>query len=234
MKDEDKTREQLINELAELRQRIAELEASETERKRVEEALRRSLQEAETLRQTAVALTSTLDLEEALDRILEQLHRVVAYDSASVELLRDDHLEIVGRRGFADPLVHIGLRFPVLGDNPHTCVIESGEPVILADTQAAQAPFRKLPHEHFRSWLGVPMRFRERIIGVIALDSREPDHFTAEHARLAATFANQAAIAIENARLYQNEQKRAAQLAVVNQVARRAASILNMDQLLQE
>ncbi len=191
---------------------IADQTAVAIENARLFEAEAQRRQEAETLRQAAMALTSTLDLEETLDRILEQLHRVVAYDSASVQLLRDGHLEIVGGRGFADPSAVIGLRFPVPGDNPNTRVIERGEPVILADAQAAHAPFREPPHDHIRSWLGVPMRFREQIIGLITLDSTELGHFTADHARLAAAFANQAAIAIENARLYEQVAGLAAEL----------------------
>jgi PAS domain S-box-containing protein len=176
------------------------------------EAQRR--REAETLRQAAMALTSTLDLEEVLNHILEQLHRMVAYDSSSVHLLRGDHLEIVGGRGFVDLSAIIGLRFPFPGDNPNTRVIESGEPVILADAQAAHAPFRQPPHDHIRSWLGVPMRFREQIIGLITLDSTELGYFTTDQARLAAAFANQAAVAIENARLYEQVADIAAELEV--------------------
>ncbi|MFB0535515.1 MAG: GAF domain-containing protein [Anaerolineae bacterium] len=206
-------------------QTLADQLAVAIENARLYEAEAQQRQEAETLRRAAMALTSTLDLEEALDRILEQLHRVVAYDSASVQLLGDDHLKIVGGRGFADPLAVIGLRFPTPGDNPNARVIESGEPVILADAQTAHAPFRESPHDHIRSWLGVPMRFREQIIGMIALDSTELGHFTADHARLAAAFANQAAVAIENARLYQQVVDLAAELEV--RVQERTAELIH-------
>ena len=194
------------------------------------EAQRR--READTLRQAAMALTSTLDLEETLDRILEQLHRVVAYDSASVQLLRDDHLEIVGGRGFADPSAVIGLRFPIPGDNPNTRVIERDKPVILADAQAAYPSFREPPHDHVRSWMGVPMCFRERTIGVITLDSTELGHFTAEHTRLATAFANQAAIAIDNARLFEETRKRMEQTQLLLRVSEATASALESTEVM--
>jgi len=203
------------------------------ENARLFEAEAQRRREAETLRQAAAALTSTLDLEKALDLILEQLHRVVAYDSASIHLLQDDHLEIVGGRGFADPSAIIGLRFPVPGDNPNTHVIERGEPVILADAQAAHAPFREPPHDHIRSWLGVPMRFRERTIGMIALDSTESGHFTADHARLATAFASQAAVAVENARLFQETQIHARELAVLNEMGRALTTMLDVDAVIE-
>jgi GAF domain-containing protein len=53
------------------------------------------------------------------------------------------------------------------------------------------------------------MRFRERTIGMIALDSKELGYFTADHARLATAFASQATVAVENARLFEQEQARA-------------------------
>jgi signal transduction histidine kinase len=61
-----------------------------------------------------------------------------------------------------------------------------------------------------RSWMGVPLIARDRVIGALAILHREPDHFTAEYAELALAFATQAAIAIENARLYEAAQGRAA------------------------
>jgi GAF domain-containing protein len=213
---------------------IAAQAAIAIERARLYEAEAQRRQEAETLRQAAAVLTSTLDLEETLDRILEQLHRVVAYDSASVQLLRDDHLEIVGGRGFADASAVIGLRFPVPGDNPNTRVIESGEPIILAEAQAAHAPFCEPPHDHIRSWLGVPVRFHERTIGLITLDSTESGHFTADHARMAAAFANQAAIALENARLFMATHRQAQQLEALRQVTQDLIALRDLDTLLHQ
>src|SRR6185295_7642889 len=60
------------------------------------------------------------------------------------------------------------------------------------------------------SWMGVPLIARDRVVGVLAILHREADHFTAEYAELALAFASQAAIAIENARLYEQAQGRAA------------------------
>jgi PAS domain S-box-containing protein len=221
-------------EHAQMAQAFAAQAAVAIENARLYEAEAQQRREAETLQEAALALTSTLDLAEALDRILEQLHRVVAYDSASVQLLWEDCLEIVGGRGFADPSAIIGIRFPVPSDNPNTHVIESGEPVILADAQAAHPPFREPPHDHIRSWLGVPVRFQKRIIGLITLDSTELGHFTADHAQLAAAFANQAAIAIENARIYEEERKRVAQLELIGGITQRIVSILDLDELLSQ
>jgi GAF domain-containing protein len=85
-----------------------------------------------------------------------------------------------------------------------------------------------------RAWIGAPLVVEDEAIGLLAVDGRQVGKYSQDDAQLVMTFASQAALAIKNARLYEREQHRTAQLAVVNQVARRAASILDVDQLLQE
>ena len=162
--------------------------------------------EMTTLREAGFAVASTLDLDTAIDQILEQLHRVVSYDSASVQLLRNGALEIVGGRGWDDPHEVVGMRFPIPGNNPNTEVVQSGQPRILQDTRASYQPFKEGPHSHIRSWLGVPLISRDEIIGMLALDSSEEGYFDPSHGRLVSAFANQVAVAIENARLFEEVQ----------------------------
>ena len=87
MKAEDKTKEQLIKELALLRQRIAELEVSETERKRVEEALSRHARRVEALHAIAATVSQTLDMDELLNSALEKVIEVMGADGCSIYLL---------------------------------------------------------------------------------------------------------------------------------------------------
>ena len=201
-------------------------------------------QEADTLRAAALALTTALHQDEVIERILAQLQQVVPYDTCSVQLLRTawgssqepDRLEIVGGRGFPNLSDLLGFLFILGEDNPNTDVVRSRKPVIVPDAPVKYENFLYEPHakSHIHSWLGVPMLVGNRLAGMIALDKREPSFYTQEHARLAEAFAAQAAIAVENAQLYEAERKRAKQLATVSQVARKATSILNSKQLLQE
>jgi len=197
------------------------------------EATQRRWREAETLRRAAAAVTETLSLDETLERILEQLEQVVPYDSASIQLLRDGHLEIVGGRGFREPEAVIGLKFPVPDDNPNTMVVVERKPLILADAQAAYPPFRQPPHNHIHSWLGMPLIVRDQVIGMLTVDSIEPGHFNEEHIQLVTPFANQAAIAVENARLYEQTRKHLDQLSTLYEVGKEITSTLDLDALLQ-
>ncbi len=61
---------------------------------------------------------------------------------------------------------------------------------------------------YIRSWMGIPLIVRERVIGMLGFDSETPRYFNQHHANLALAFANQAAVAMDNARLYEEEQER--------------------------
>ncbi len=178
------------------------------------EAQRKAL-EQETLREAALSMTTDLEQSAVLEHILAQLHEVAPYDTASVQLLRDDLLEIVDGRGFPNLEALIGVTFdPNREDNPNREVIRTRKPYIVDDAPTAYEGFRQEPHVQAgaRSWLGAPMIVGDRLIGMIALDKREKGFYTVEHARLAEAFAAQAAVAIENAQLYQELRGYAGQL----------------------
>jgi PAS domain S-box-containing protein len=183
---------------------IAGALASALENSRLYRLEQRRRQEADTLREAAMALTTALDRDEVIQRILAQLQQVVPYDSSSVQLLWDDRLEIVGGRGFSNLPELLGVCFSI-HDNPNQEVIRRRAPVIVADAPQAYPGFEREPHApgRIRSWLGAPMLVGDRLIGIITLDKREPGFYQQQHARLAQAFAAQAAIAVENARLYE-------------------------------
>jgi len=175
----------------------------------VEEAQRRALT-SETLRKANAAISSTLETDEAVARILEELKQVIPYDSASVQLLRGNHLEIVGGSGFTDLKAVLGMSFPLNDENPNSAVIQSEQPHRLGEARNFYAAFKAPPHNHIRSWLGVPLIYEERIIGLLAVDSSTPNRFTSEDEKLAALFAKQVAVTLENARIFEETQNQAA------------------------
>lgn len=177
------------------------------ERVRLFQSEQRHAQEAETLRQAGAIVAATLSQEQAIDRILIQLERVIPYDSASVQLLGDGYLEIVGGRGWPDPTTVVGMRFPIPGDNPNTIVIQERRTYILGDAPSVHAAFHEGPHSHIHSFLGVPLIVGEQVIGMLAVDNTKPNFFTSDHARLVAAFADQVALAIQNARLFSEVQQ---------------------------
>ncbi len=176
----------------------------------------RRRREAESLYRAALAMTTTLDLQEVLDRILTELQNVVPYDSASVQVLREGKLEVIAGRGFPDLGELLGVTIdPTAGDNPNAQVIRTRIPLILEDAPALYERFRQPPHAaaNIRAWMGVPLLYGDRVIGMLTLDKHEPGFYTREHSRVALAFAGQAAIALENARLYRQLEEQSAELA---------------------
>lgn len=212
---------------------IAGRSAASLDKLELLEAEARRAQELETLQQVGAVVAATLRQDESIERILQQLLRVVPYDSASVMLLKDGYLEIVGGHGWADAATVVGMRFPVPSDNPNTVVLERREPYLLGNAAKVYSAFRLKPHNHIRSWMGVPLVVGERLIGILAVDSRQENYFTSHHARLASAFANQVAIAIDNARLYSESRKRAEQLRALHEASRALTSDLNLEAVLQ-
>ncbi|PYV46946.1 MAG: serine/threonine protein phosphatase [Acidobacteria bacterium] len=83
-----------------------------------------------------------------------------------------------------------------------------------------------------RSEIAVPLIVKNRVIGVIDIESPQPDHFTEEHKRLLTLIASRMAVGIENARLYTRISRQAKSLLLLNEIARELTSILNVDELL--
>lgn len=205
--------------------------AFRTRQEALEQAGRRAA-EMETLRQASAAVTASLKQEETIDRILEALADVIPHDSAAVQLLDGDELEIIGGHGWQDPTSVVGIRFRVGGDNPNTVVVNTCEPYVLADAPAVHAPFRRPPHDHIRSWLGVPLQVGDRMIGMLSIDHSRPGRYGPSEARLATVFADQVAIALENARLFRSEQQRRQFAAMQQDITQVTSSSLELDDVL--
>jgi GAF domain-containing protein len=206
--------------------------AGEQNRRYAAERRRREI--ADVLSHIPQIINETLALEEVVDLILEQLPRVVAYDSASIQLLRpaahdrDSVLEIVADRGLDDqPNALRGLTFPLDPErHPNALVLQTHTPHVEADAPARYPAFLQPEFHagHIRSWLGAPLIYRQRTIGVLSIDKREPNYYGPDDAELALTFANQAAIAIANAQLYQAAEQRTATLETLLEVGQTLAT----------
>ncbi len=162
--------------------------------------------EAETLHVATKALGSTLDRWRVLDLILSELRKVVPYDSASVQEVHGTTSEIISCYGMEQPETILGTCFSLeLGQTPNAEVVHTRAPVIIDDVQQSYPIFQSSPYcdDPIRAWMGVPMIFGDRLVGMITLDRHQPGTFTDEYGRLALAFATQAAAAMENARLYE-------------------------------
>ncbi len=178
---------------------------AEKEREKLISELEIKNKESETLRESVAIVAATLEKSEAIDRILEQLERVVPFDSATVQLLNGKMLEIVSARGLE--LSRMVTSLELRESNPAYPVIYGSAPYILYEDIRVPAPgFARSPYDQIRSWMAVPLRVKGEVLGVIVLDGNQVGQFLERHAQLAVAYANQVAIALENARLFSDLQ----------------------------
>ncbi|HIP96399.1 MAG TPA: GAF domain-containing protein, partial [Anaerolineae bacterium] len=168
---------------------------------------------AEALRDATATLAGSLELDQVLDRILDEVQRVIPHDAANISLVEGDTLRFVRWRGYerfgVDTQVP-GLGFRIADTPNYQYMAETGQPKVVSDT-AVDPEWIQVPGwEWLRSYVGAPFQVREKLTGFLSLDSATPGFFNADHARLLATFAHQIAVAVENARLFGDvEQARA-------------------------
>jgi PAS domain S-box-containing protein len=180
---------------------------------RLLEAEKKARETADILRAASLALTQSLQLEAVLGTLLDFLRQLIPFDSANIMLLEGEtHLVIRAVRGYPNVEQALRTRFN-LGTNTlmHEIVSEQ-KSLLIEDTWQEPRWQRVTGCEHVDNWLGVPLVAGSRVIGLYSLDKSEAGFFTAEHLRLAEALAGQAAVAIENARLYEQSQLYATEL----------------------
>lgn len=195
---------------------IANLIAVRIDQARLFEAERDQRHLADALRESAAALNRSLYFDEVLDRVLANVGRVVPHDAADFMLIDAAGIARVARdRGYTER----GLRSTiyttslVVAETPTLRLIqETGQPLVIPNT-AQDARWIDFPETRWaRSYAGAPIRTKEGIIGFLQVTSAVPDFFTPVHAERLQAFADQAAIAMENAWLYDQVQHYADEL----------------------
>ncbi len=170
-----------------------------------------------TLTAIAQEFSSILELEPLLRKIADQARQLINYDALSIMLLEPaeamlkDYLSV--RYDQRVPMNNVPLGRGIVG-----AAAELQQPVLVADT--SKDP-RYIPgNPGIRSEVAVPLMVRNRVIGVLDLESEQLGHFTEEHVRTLSLLAPQVATAIENARLYQRVAEREARLEADLKTAR--------------
>lgn len=170
------------------------------EKLRLFESEQKQREQSETLREVAAILGGATDSSRVLDLILDQLKRVVPFDSASVQILKEDSLSIRAVAGTLDPSI-IGYELPIKDDKlAHPMLYEHR--TVLYEDIANHPDWLQAPGvSDVKSWIGAPLIVRGECIGVLTVDGYETKQFSAADAQLVSSFAIHAGIALETARL---------------------------------
>jgi PAS domain S-box-containing protein len=178
----------------------------EAEREKLIHALEVKNKESETLRESLASIVTTFDLEQVVERILDQIKVVIPYDTASVWRVEDGWQSLMLSRDLPPGIPMDDLKFRIDGNNSSNPIVRGEKDFVLSHDVQAELPDFQGPHSYIHSWLAVPLKKRGRIIGLIALDGRSRNQFTEHHAILAVSFANQVSVALENADLFEDLQ----------------------------
>lgn len=210
------------DEVARLRARVAELEAERAVWEQTRADLREQRELFEVVRDIAGTLNSTLSLAEVFDRILSQLLRLVSYDAANIALLNESaepqtvivvQEHIITTQATEPETLNQPLRLDDLYYLKQMWL--SGQPLVVADAQTDANWIDRPRTRWVRAWLGAPIRIKGRVIGFLSLKSAAPRFFRAEQTDRVQVLADQAAIAIDNARLFEDTQQRLLQVEVL-------------------
>jgi diguanylate cyclase (GGDEF)-like protein len=165
---------------------------------------------SDTLRDFGLALTSQRDPDMVLDQLLDLVARVVPYDSASVVILESNLLSTKRLRGyerFGAPEWVQKLQLPLEElHNMHQMAL-TRRPLIVLDTHTDPNWVDVEGMRYIRSWVGAPIHVNGKVLGFLSLDKAEPGYYTTEMAERLAAFASQAGLALDNARLYAEQQE---------------------------
>ncbi len=165
---------------------------------------------AEALYDSALTLSSTLELDEVLARILANAGRIVPNDLAAMFQIDDQAAQATRIFGRSTPAEESALRRVRFGvkDAPNLQrLIESGEPLVMPDVRDDPG-WLELPELNWiKSFVAVPILIRGRVVSLLLLYSATRRFYTPLHGERLRAFAAQAAIAIENARSFEEERK---------------------------
>jgi diguanylate cyclase (GGDEF)-like protein len=204
--------------------KIKQTEASEREQRIL----------AETFREVATTISSDLDLDKVLDMILFEISKLIDYDAVNISMVdenRNTHIErqFGYEKWMPESTSSSNL---TISDNPYLqFMLDSGSPYIVPDVSARQDWVNPPGKEWVKSYLGAPICIKGKVVGFINLESSRPGFYQIEQAENLLSFASQAGIAIENARLYSVAQQRVKELSVLNEISQLISSTINLAQV---
>ncbi|MBV9574271.1 MAG: sensor domain-containing diguanylate cyclase [Acidobacteriales bacterium] len=174
------------------------------------------------------AVLSTFDLDEVLQQILAIVHDYFHLSNAAV-LLLDPETDLlclrrqIGWQNLAD------VKLP-LGKGITGAAAEQKRPIYVPDVEKDVRYVRS--EKDTRSELAIPLMVRDEVLGVLDCQSDRVDYFDPETIDLLTLFSTQASMALQNARLYSLERRRASQMEAINAIAQQTTAVLDLKELL--
>jgi len=175
-------------------------------------------------------ITSVLDVDELLVKIPQLISRLSTFNAFAVYLLdpKLDELSIAYSVGYPDEVART--RRLRVGEGLVGATVAEGQSLLVNDVEADPRYVGVVPG--MKSQLVAPLRHKGRVIGALTMLSSTPDQYTETDAMVLRVFGAHVAVAIENARLFEQERAYASMLETLGEIGREFGAILDLEQLL--
>lgn len=203
------------------------------ENARLFEAEQRRAEQFRVIGEVGYRIASTLAIDELLDQMVEMIQEAFNYYLVEIGLVEKDQVVFRARAGQDWDSQFESFSLPVDEQSITGWVAATGQPLLVPDVNQDQR-YVQMTETKTRSELVVPIQAQDKVTGVINVESDRLDAFDESDLTVLQSLAHQAAVVIENARLFEAEQRRAEQFRVVSEVGRHITSILDVDALLKE
>ncbi|MDX1437646.1 MAG: GAF domain-containing protein, partial [Anaerolineales bacterium] len=190
---------------------LAQQTALSLENARLFQAADERAAQLRSLTEVSATVTSSLQTDDLIATLLDQFATLVPFDTGTLWLRMGNQLTIRAARGFDETEGRIGLTANVEDSQLLHEMVTAGQPISVENTHA-DARFPALVEHPYLSWLGIPLISKGEVVGVIALEKLERAFYNQEHIQIARTFAAQATVALENARLFEESLRRTVEL----------------------
>ncbi len=191
---------------------------------------------ADTLSEIARAISSTLKLDQIIELLFNQMENLIQFRSASIQLIQAGKRTVIGGRGIdLSTTTKEGAKrlwSPITDDPLISEMVRTRQPLLIPDTHQDPRWEIRTETKIVRSWIAAPLVAGDHVVGILTLDNENPGAYTSETVSLASAVAAQAAVAIENARLFEETTKHARQLEAVAEISTAISTILDPEKIL--
>ena len=231
------------NDYSELSRVNEELRHEIIERQKTEMQLEHRNRLLSTLLDVSNLVSSTMELRPLLEAILDRLKNIIDYKGAKIFIVEGKELKVLAHRSVLPVSEEADYSFNYKKVSLGHEIIVRKKPVVISDIYSDDTlavSFREAIHEYLngifsymKSWMGIPLIVKNKVIGVLTLDHDITGFYHDVHTEVGMAFANQAALEFENARLYNETIKKADELKTMFSVQQAITSRLELDTVLQ-
>ncbi len=202
-----------------------------TERSQLEQDIEARAVQLAALTEVSSRITASLDYNEVINLALSEMERIIAFDTMTFWMRDgDDGLILEGAQDYQDDTIPARVRVRISSHERLNQVVETQHVHTISNLQG----WDKLPGEDEAvSWMGVPLVNQGYVVGVISVSKLEPGFYDAQSEQAAFAFANQVAVALANAQLFREAERRTQRLSLLNRVSVALGQSLDSEDILE-